>query len=49
MELWQRLDAAVQHHDVHWRWVKGHAGHEMNERADQLAVAAIADMRAAQK
>ena len=49
MDLWQRLDAAVQHHDVHWRWVKGHAGHEMNERADQLAVAAIADMRAAQK
>ena len=37
MDLWQRLDAAVQHHDVHWRWVKGHAGHEMNERADELA------------
>src|SRR4029079_5974207 len=49
MDLWQRLDAAIKHHDVHWRWVKGHAGHEMNERADQLAVAAIADMRAAQK
>jgi len=49
MDLWQRLDAAVHHHDVHWRWVKGHAGHEMNERADQLAVAAIADLRAAQK
>ena len=49
MDLWQRLDAAIQHHDVHWRWVKGHAGHEMNERADQLAVAAIADLRAAQK
>ena len=49
VDLWQRLDAAVQHHDVHWHWVKGHAGHEMNERADQLAVAAIADMRAAQK
>jgi ribonuclease HI len=49
MDLWQRLDDAIKHHDVHWRWVKGHAGHEMNERADQLAVAAIADMRAAQK
>ena len=49
MDLWQRLDTAVQRHDVHWRWVKGHAGHEMNERADQLAVAAIAEMRAAQK
>ena len=49
MDLWQRLDAAIKHHDVHWRWVKGHAGHEMNERADQLAVAAIADIRAARK
>ena len=49
MDLWQRLDQATQRHDVQWRWVKGHAGHEMNERADQLAVAAIADMRAAQK
>ena len=48
-DLWQRLDQAMQRHDVHWRWVKGHAGHEMNERADRLAVAAIADMRAAQK
>ena len=49
MDLWQRLDSAIQRHEVHWRWVKGHAGHEMNERADRLAVAAIADMRAAQK
>jgi ribonuclease HI len=49
MDLWQRLDTAVQRHDVHWRWVKGHAGHEMNERADQLAVAAIAEVRAGQK
>jgi ribonuclease HI len=36
-ELWQRLDAARQQHDVDWRWVKGHAGHEHNERADELA------------
>ena len=43
MDLWQRLDAALGEHDVHWHWVKGHAGHEMNERADRLAVAAIAD------
>ena len=49
MDLWQRLDQAIQRHDVHWRWVKGHAGHELNERADRLAVAAIADVRAAQK
>jgi ribonuclease HI len=49
MDLWQRLDQAIQHHEVHWRWVKGHAGHDMNERADRLAVAAIAEFRAAQK
>lgn len=36
-ELWQRLDAARLRHDVKWRWVKGHAGHELNERADGLA------------
>ena len=48
MDLWQRLDAAVQRHEVHWRWVRGHAGHEMNERADRLAVQAIAELRAAQ-
>jgi ribonuclease HI len=45
MDLWQRLDAAVAQHDVHWHWVKGHAGHELNERADRLAVEAIAKMR----
>ena len=49
VDLWKRLDAALGEHDVHWRWVKGHAGHEMNERADQLAVAAIAAVRAGQK
>ncbi|MDO9382479.1 MAG: ribonuclease HI [Hyphomicrobiaceae bacterium] len=36
-ELWQRLDAARKAHDVDWRWVKGHAGHVENERADELA------------
>ena len=36
-ELWQRLDAAQARHDVTWEWVKGHAGHPENERADQLA------------
>ena len=49
IDLWQRLDAAIQKHEVHWRWVKGHAGHEYNERADRLAVAAIAAMREEQK
>jgi ribonuclease HI len=37
VELWQALDAAVQRHKIVWHWVKGHAGDEMNERADQLA------------
>jgi ribonuclease HI len=36
-DLWKRLDAARLRHEVDWRWVKGHAGHEMNERADALA------------
>ncbi|WP_296817555.1 ribonuclease HI [Brevundimonas sp.] len=36
-DLWKRLDTARQRHEVHWRWVKGHAGHELNERADALA------------
>ncbi|MCB1385765.1 MAG: ribonuclease HI [Nitratireductor sp.] len=36
-ELWQRLDAARQRHDVHWHWVKGHAGVPENEKADELA------------
>jgi ribonuclease HI len=36
-ELWKALDDAVQRHRIDWRWVKGHAGDEMNERADRLA------------
>ena len=36
-ELWQRLDAALARHQVSWHWVKGHAGHDDNERADELA------------
>jgi ribonuclease HI len=36
-DLWKRLDAARARHEVDWRWVKGHAGHELNERADELA------------
>jgi ribonuclease HI len=36
-ELWKALDEAVQRHTIDWRWVKGHAGDEMNERADRLA------------
>ncbi|CDL00094.1 ribonuclease HI, degrades RNA of DNA-RNA hybrids [Magnetospirillum gryphiswaldense MSR-1 v2] len=36
-DLWQRLDAACARHQITWQWVKGHAGHPENERADQLA------------
>ena len=36
-ELWQRLDQALHRHQVSWHWVKGHAGHDDNERADELA------------
>ncbi|MDP6377243.1 MAG: ribonuclease HI [Pseudomonadales bacterium] len=43
-DLWQRLDAAVAQHDVEWLWVKGHSGHEENERVDQAAVAAIDEL-----
>ncbi len=41
-ELWQRLDAARLKHKVEWRWIKGHAGHTENERADELARAGMA-------
>jgi ribonuclease HI len=37
IDLWQRLDKALARHDMRWHWVKGHAGHTMNERADELA------------
>ncbi len=37
VELWQRLDEAQARHDVTWKWIKGHAGHAENERADELA------------
>ncbi len=39
-ELWRRLIAAMEPHEVTWLWVKGHAGHELNERADELATLA---------
>ena len=42
-DLWRRLDEARQRHDVQWRWVKGHAGHEHNERADALAGQGLAE------
>lgn len=42
VDLWQRLDALIAEHDVTWHWVRGHAGHPENERADELARQAIA-------
>jgi ribonuclease HI len=41
LDLWQRLDQAQARHRVVWRWIKGHAGHEENERADALARAGM--------
>jgi ribonuclease HI len=43
VDLWQRLDAAAARHVVGWEWVRGHAGHPENERADALARAQIAE------
>ena len=40
-DLWQRLEQAQTKHSVRWHWVRGHNGHEMNERVDKLAVAAV--------
>jgi ribonuclease HI len=37
LELWQALDEATKRHEISWHWVKGHAGHDLNERADELA------------
>jgi ribonuclease HI len=41
IDLWQALDAAISRHTVTWKWVRGHAGHPFNQRADQLARQAI--------
>jgi len=41
VDLWQRLEALAKEHDVEWHWVRGHAGHPENERADALANRAI--------
>lgn len=45
-DLWQQLDAAQARHQVTWEWVKGHAGHPENERADALARAGMAPFKA---
>ena len=49
VDLWQRLEVAIGHHDVSWHWVRGHSGHVENERADEIARLAIKQMRDAMK
>ena len=44
MDLWQRLDTLAADHHVRWHWVRGHAGHDGNERADQLANRGVAEL-----
>jgi ribonuclease HI len=44
VDLWQALDAAQAQHKIQWRWVKGHAGHDGNERADALANFGVASV-----
>ena len=44
-DLWRRLDIARDRHTVEWRWVKGHAGHELNEHADALAGQGLREAR----
>jgi ribonuclease HI len=46
IDLWTRLDAALAPHQIRWHWVRGHSGHDMNERADALVAEAIAEVRA---
>ena len=45
-DLWRRLDEARGRHQVTWKWVKGHAGHPLNERADELARQGLTEARA---
>jgi len=48
-DLWERLDVANARHTVEWRWLKGHAGHELNERADELARQEVAALRSSDR
>jgi ribonuclease HI len=45
VDLWQRLDAALARHQVRWHWVRGHSGHDLNERADRLAREGLIEAR----
>ncbi len=46
VDLWKRLDEALAQHKIQWHWVKGHAGHTQNERADELARMGVIAARA---
>jgi ribonuclease HI len=48
-DLWRRLAELIRQHDVRWDWIRGHAGNQWNERADQLATQAIREQRGARK
>lgn len=48
-DLWRRLQRATERHRIEWHWVKGHAGHELNERADELATAEIRQRQKAER
>jgi ribonuclease HI len=45
IDLWQQLDELTQQHNIEWRWVRGHSGHDLNERCDELATQAIVSLR----
>ncbi|WP_098412397.1 ribonuclease HI [Thioclava sp. ES.031] len=49
VDLWQRLDEAQRRHRVTWEWIKGHAGHPENERADELARAGMEPFKPAKQ
>ncbi|MCM8733703.1 ribonuclease HI [Azospirillum sp. A1-3] len=48
VDLWQRLEEAKRQHEIEFHWVRGHAGHPENERADELARRGVADVRKSQ-
>jgi ribonuclease HI len=48
-DLWRRLEAALSNHQIRWHWLRGHAGHDVNERADVLAREAVAEIRKSAK
>lgn len=48
-DLWRELDALAVQHDIEWLWVKGHAGHEGNERADELANRGVESVKPGQE